>query len=221
MTTTGFQRARSAQAKQERESAILAAAQELGALRGIRAVTLTDIAEAVGMHKSAMLRYFETREQIFLRLTAMGWREWSADLRSRLGELSTPAPAATVAQALADSLVARPMFCDLLAQAPLNLERNVSLESVRAFKLATLEEVHAISAELTRLRDLTEQQAVDVIATATSMAGALWQMATPAPEVQQLYRSDPRLAHATVEVGPRLTRVLTALLTGLAPGKVN
>jgi AcrR family transcriptional regulator len=217
MTTTGFQRARSAQAKQERESAILAAAQELGARRGIRVVTLTDIAEAVGMHKSAMLRYFETREQIFLRLTAIGWHEWSADLRSRLAELSAPAPAATVAQALADSLVTRPMFCDLLAQAPLNLERNVSLESVRAFQLATLEEVHAISADLTRLRDLTEQQAVDVIATATSMAGALWQMATPGPEVQQLYRSDPRLAHATVEVGPRLTRVLTALLTGLQP----
>jgi AcrR family transcriptional regulator len=216
MTTTGFQRARSAQAKQERESAILAAAQELGAARGIRVVTLTDIAEAVGMHKSAMLRYFETREQIFLRLTAIGWHEWSADLRSRLGDLPTDAPAAEVAQAMADSLAARPMFCDLLAQAPLNLERNVSLESVRAFKLATLEEVHAISAELTRLRALTEQQAVDVIATATSLAGALWQMATPGPEVQALYRSDPRLAHATVEVGPRLTRVLTAMLAGLA-----
>ncbi len=221
MTSTGFQRARSAQAKQERESAILAAAQELGAARGIRTVTLTDIADAVGMHKSAMLRYFETREQIFLRLTAIGWREWSADLRSRLGQLpadtATPAPAAAVATTFADSLVARPMFCDLLAQAPLNLERNVSLESVRAFKLATLAEVHAITAELTRLRDLTELQAVDVIATATSMAGALWQMATPGPEVQALYRSDPRLAHATVEVGPRLARVLTALLTGLTP----
>ena len=69
MTETGFQRARSAQAKQQRESAILDAAQELGSARGIRQVTLTDIAEAVGMHKSAMLRYFETREQIFLRLT--------------------------------------------------------------------------------------------------------------------------------------------------------
>jgi hypothetical protein len=41
-------------------------------------------------------------------------------------------------------------------------------------------------------------------------------MATPGPEVRQLYRSDPRLAHAIVEVGPRLVRVLTALLTGLA-----
>ena len=216
MTATGFQRARSTQAKQQREAAILAAATELGSARGIRQVTLTDIAEAVGMHKSAMLRYFETREQIFLRLAAIGWHEWSADLRSRLGELPANPSAAPVAQALADSLVARPMFCDLLAQAPLNLERNVSLESVRAFKLATLEEVQAIGAELIRLRHLTEQQAVDVIATATSMAGALWQMATPGPEVQALYRGDPRLAHATVEVGPRLTRVLTALLTGFA-----
>jgi hypothetical protein len=107
------------------------------------------------------------------------------------------------------------MFCDLLAQAPLNLERNVSLESVRSFKLATLEEVDAITAELARLCDLTEQQAVDVIATATSLAGALWQMATPGPEVQALYRSDPRLSHAVVEVAPRLTRILAAVLAGL------
>jgi hypothetical protein len=87
---------------------------------------------------------------------------------------------------------------------------------VRAFKLVTLAEVSAINAELHRILGLTEQQAVDVIATATSLAGALWQMATPGPEVQALYRSDPRLAHAVVEVGPRLTRVLTALLAGFS-----
>src|SRR6202012_1249388 len=104
----------------------------------------------------------------------------------------------------------------LLAQAPLNLERNVSLESVRAFKLVTLDEVAAIGGEFRRLLPLTERQSVDGIATATSLAGALWQMATPGPEVEQLYRQDPRLAHAIVEVGPRLTRVLTALLVGLA-----
>src|SRR5215469_1523257 len=217
MVTGEFRRARSAEAKQQREEAILEAARRLGAERGIRQVTLTDIAEAVGMHKSAMLRYFETREQIFLQLTAAGWRDWSAALRRELRALGPGAPAAAVADAFAGSLVARPMFCDLLAQAPLNLERNVSVGSVRIFKLVTLEEVQAIGAELIRLRGLTEQQAVDVIATATSLAGALWQMATPGPEIQDLYRSDPRLAHAIVEVGPRLARVLTAMLTGL-PG---
>jgi AcrR family transcriptional regulator len=216
VTTSEFQRARSAQAKQQREAAILDAATRLGALNGIRQVTLTDIAAEVGMHKSAMLRYFETREQIFLRLTAQGWRDWSADLRVRLNALPPGwAAAPAVAEAFADSLVERPMFCDLLAQAPLNLERNVTLDSVRSFKLVTLSEVDAISLELARLLGLGSEQAVDAVATATSLAGALWQMATPGPEVQELYRSDPRLAHAIVEVGPRLTRVLTALLTGL------
>ncbi|GAA4194324.1 TetR/AcrR family transcriptional regulator [Gryllotalpicola kribbensis] len=214
MTDTRFQRARSDEAKHQREQAILTAASALGAERGIRSVTLTDIAARVGMHKSALLRYFETREQIFLRLTAAGWRDWGSALRAALQAMTDASPE-RLAHEVATSLVARPMFCDLLAQAPLNLERNVSLESVREFKLITLEEVDAIGAELTRLRGLSEQQRVDVIATATSMAGALWQMATPGPEVEALYRSDPRLGHAIVEVGPRLERVLTALLTGM------
>jgi AcrR family transcriptional regulator len=213
VTNTAFQRARSAEAKHQREVAILTAATRLGAKQGIRQVTLTDIAEAVGMHKSALLRYFETREQIFLKLTEAGWRDWSPALRAEL-DRCTPDPAG-VAQAFASTLVDRPMFCDLLAQAPINLERNVSLDSVRDFKLVTLEEVAAITGDLHRLLRLTEQQSVDMIATAVSMAGALWQMATPGPEVQALYRDDPRLAHAVVTVGPRLVRVLTSLLDGM------
>src|SRR5258707_6897869 len=133
VTSVGFQRGRSIEAKQLREEAILEAATRLGTKHSIRQVTLTGIASAVGMHKSALLRYFETREQIFLRLTAAGWHEWSAALRAQLARLTPDAPAATIAQAIADSMVDRPMFCDLLAQAPLNLERNVSIESVRTF----------------------------------------------------------------------------------------
>src|ERR1700691_563226 len=150
MTVPDFQRARSAEAKQLRESAILAAARTLGAERGIRQITLTDIAEAVGMHKSALLRYFETREEIFLRLTADGWREWSAALRTELEGLAARTPAA-IAEVFASTLADRGLFCDLLAQAPLNLERNVSLEAVRAFKLVTLAEVEAIVAVVRRL----------------------------------------------------------------------
>ena len=69
---SGQRRARSPEAKAAREQAILDAARALGRDRGIRTVTLTDIADAVGMHKSAMLRYFETREEIFLRLIGTG-----------------------------------------------------------------------------------------------------------------------------------------------------
>lgn len=217
MSEPAFQRARSAEAKQAREAAILDAARTLGRVRGVRDVTLTDIAAAVGMHKSALLRYFETREQIFLALTAEGWRDWSAELRADLGRRSE-ATSAEVAAVFAGTLAARPMFCDLLAQAPLNLERNVSIESVRSFKLVTLKEVELIGGDLGRLLGLDESQSVDMIATATSLAGALWQMATPGPRLRELYTSDPRLGHAVVEVEPRLNRVLSAYLRGLGVG---
>src|SRR6476661_1620566 len=225
VSTTDFRRARSVAAKQQREQAILDAAAMLGAERGIRRVTLTDIAEVVGMHKSAMLRYFETREQIFLRLTATGWQDWSQALRAELATLADPSPGA-VAEAFATTLVARPMFCDLLAQAPLNLERNVSLETVRAFKLVTHNEVDAIVKVMRRLLPgLTERDCIDVIATATSVSGAFWQMANPGTDVAALYRSDPQMLpfpmldarrrHAVFEIEPLVRRVLTAMLKGM------
>ena len=143
--TDNFERARSSGAKQMRERAILDAARSLAVSRGVREITLTDIAAAIGMHKSALLRYFETREQIFLKLTAAEWREWAPAVRAALADARTPHD---IAAAFASTLVARPLFCDLLAHVPLNLERHVSLESVREFKLVTHEQVDLIIAEL-------------------------------------------------------------------------
>jgi AcrR family transcriptional regulator len=214
VSSSGPQRARSAEAKQSRARAILDAARSLGTQHSVREVTLTDIAAAVGMHKSAMLRYFETREQIFLALTAEGWQEWSRALRTRLSDLTGTNPD-TVAAAIAQSLVARPFFCDLLAQAPLNLERNVSLDSAYAFKTAVLAEVSAMASTLRELLGITELEATDAIATATSMAGALWQMAAPGTRLRALYETRPELAHAIVDVEPQLTRILTAVLMGI------
>ena len=215
MTQPDFQRARSPQAKQQRQAAILNAARSLAVENGVSGVTLTDIADAVSMHKSAMLRYFETREEIFLLLATEAWQEWSATLSNDLGNLGAVGTA-EVAEAIAGTLASRGLFCDLLAQTPLHLERNVSLSAVREYKLITLAEVdRVVSAIRGPLPLLTELNAVDVVATATSVAGTFWHIATPGPDVAALYRSDPRLAHAVIEIRPRLTRILTALLDGM------
>ena len=88
--------------------------------------------------------------------------------------------------------------------------------AVRAFKLITLAEVDAIVAVARRvLSGLTERDGVDLIAAATAMSGAFWQMATPGPEIAALYRSDPRLAHAVLDVEPRVARLLEAMLEGM------
>ncbi|EYT82028.1 TetR family transcriptional regulator [Streptomyces sp. Tu 6176] len=206
-----FQRARSAEAKQARELTILSAARALAAERGVRDITLTDIATAIGMHKSALLRYFETREQIFLSLSATEWRMWTAEVCRTLGSAGRSTPS-DVARVLAATLVARPLFCDLLAHTPLNLERNVSVDAVRSFKTSTLHQVDLISTELRRLLGLSRQQAVDTVATATGMAGALWHMSTPGEQVRELYECE--LKDAVVDLEPQLRRILSALLSG-------
>jgi AcrR family transcriptional regulator len=217
MSTANPRRARSAEAKRQRERDILDAARSLAEARTIREVTLTDIAAAVGMHKSAMLRYFETREQIFLALAAEGWQEWSGAVRAGLArtELARTVAPADVAAVLAETLTARPLFCDLLAHTPLNLERNVTLETAYRFKLAAVAEARRVAADLASRLEIEMPQAIDAVATATGMAGALWQMAAPGTALTDLYDRYPDLAHAKVDVEPRLTGILSALLTGM------
>src|ERR1700722_14983919 len=86
MSTETYQRARRPEQKLERRDAILAAARELALRDGVRAVSLADIADRVGIHTSALLPYFEPREQIFLELTAQAWREWAAALHAGLDD---------------------------------------------------------------------------------------------------------------------------------------
>ncbi|HEU4330550.1 MAG TPA: helix-turn-helix domain-containing protein, partial [Lapillicoccus sp.] len=66
--TNEFMRARRPEHKQQRREAILDAARDLALRRGVRAITLGDLAEAVGLAKSNVVRYFGTREEIFVEL---------------------------------------------------------------------------------------------------------------------------------------------------------
>ena len=138
MTTgTTFQRARRPEQKQQRQDTILGAARQLALDHGVRNVNLTDIADKVGIHKSALLRYFETREQIFLELTAEAWRGWAQALHAELDGAS-PGSAELVAEVVARSFADRPLLCDLILHTALNLERHVSAGAVRRYKLTSL-----------------------------------------------------------------------------------
>jgi AcrR family transcriptional regulator len=220
----GFLRARSPEHRQHRADAILAAARAL-ARAGVRSVSLTDIAAEVGLHKSALLRYFETREQIFLVLTAEGWTEWAGALRSGLAALAAEHPDAehpdaeevdALAELLSRSLAERPLFCDLLAQAPLNLERNVSQDAVRVYKLAALASVEEIATALERAQPrLGPGGGRELVAAVTSLAGSFWQTSHPPPTLAALYAEDPRLGHAVVDFVPRLRRLTAVTIAGL------
>ena len=125
-----------------------------------------------------------------------------------------------VADVVARSFGDRPLFCDLLAHTPLNLERNVSPEAVRSYKLISLESVGEAAAVVHRvLPDLTDEECLEFISALASLAGSLWQIANPVPALAAMFAADPALALACVELAPRLRRTAEILLAGLIPSR--
>lgn len=205
-----FQRARTAEHKEQRAAALLASARALALRDGVGSVTLTEIANSAGVHVSAVRRYFESREDIFLRLAADGWTDWVDAVAAALAQGQDLAD--TIGRTLAD----RPLFCDLLPHVQASFERQVSLESIWSFKLQTMAEVERLAALVTAaVPGLDERAGRDLVAAATALAGALWQTAHPSPILAGLYVADPRLAHAAVEFVPRLTRLVRTFVRGL------
>ncbi|MFF5860952.1 TetR family transcriptional regulator [Streptomyces sp. NPDC012751] len=210
------QRARSPEHKELRLAAIMEAARSLALDKGVRAVTLTDIAALTGINKSAVLRYVETREDIYLRLTAECWQRWAAALREAVGQRTDGTPD-ELATALCRTVVEQPLLCDLLAHAALHLERHVSADAVLAYKLAALAALDDMTHAGTRFQPVLDEAATrELIGTVSLLAGALWQVSTPPEALARLYAEQPRLAHAAVDFLPRLTSAARALAVGLA-----
>jgi AcrR family transcriptional regulator len=220
-TAPAFQRARRPEQKQQRRDGILDAARELALRDGVRNVSLTDIADRVGMHKSALLRYFETREQIFLALTAQAWADWADALHAAL-DTAAPGEPHLIAGEMARSFAVRPLLCDLIPHTALNHERHVSVEAVRSYKLTSLAVIDDVAGLVQRLLpELTAGEALEFVAAMATLAGALWQIANPPPALAELYAADPRLAAACVDLAPRLRRTAVVLLAGLIPARTT
>jgi AcrR family transcriptional regulator len=200
-----YQRARSPEHKEERREAILAAAHELARESSVRDVSLGDIARRVGLAKSNLLRYCESREAVFLPLLE---REWEAWRRAAAAEPDAPGLARTLAE--------RPFFCDLLGEQSAVLEHNVSGETVRAFRAASIDLVRGLAADVASTTGLADADAFEVVAAALLIAAGLYPLTNPAPHVVEIYAESPGLLQPDFE--GRLRGLLETLIAGYRSG---
>ena len=212
MTRSAFLRARRPEHKQLRREAILAAARDLAHASGVRNVSLGAVADAVGLAKSNIQRYFGTREEIYLELLTEEWRQWAQAVSTRLRDTHGTAEAMA---ALAETIADRPLFCDLLSHASTTLEHNVSVPAARTFKHALHDLLAAMGAAVARATELTEREGAELVATASALAGTLYRAANPPPVLAQVYAEDPELAASHPAMLPSLVRTLSALAAGL------
>ena len=208
---TEFVRARRPEHKQQRREAILAAARDLALRRGIRAITLGDLAEAVGLAKSNVVRYFGTREEIFVELCS----EEGFRLRDALLPQFEDVTEETLPRVLAGTLMEHELFCELLSQLTTHLEHNVSYPAAERLKVTSTVIVDELARAVAgRPVGLDVDQAT-LLLTATSLIGAgLWSASRPSDVVLQVYAAHPEIVPSG-SVQATLERLVTALAAGL------
>ncbi|MBO1902477.1 TetR family transcriptional regulator [Leucobacter weissii] len=214
-----FQRARSEEQREHRRQRILEITADMLAEMPVSAVSLNEISRRVGLAKSNVLRYFESREAILLELLDTETRAWVAELDSTLHttEGSATERSEQLASAIASTLQGRPVLCDLIAAQAAVLERNVSTEVILRHKHAT----HGMAEDLTGivlrvLPELDGADALHVAVTTILITSAAWPHSTPTPALQAAYDADPAIAALhmgfTDIVGSSLTVTLAGLL---------
>jgi AcrR family transcriptional regulator len=218
---TTFQRARSEEQREERRRTILGAAAAMLAEMPVAQVSLNELSRRVGLAKSNVLRYFESREAVLLDLLDSAWRDWLAQLGENLAAAvdagaSSAERGDQLAAALATSLASRPVLCDLISAQAAVLERNVSPQVAAEYKRAAIANVTALShLVLQCLGELGEVDAGRFAAAAAMVTGAVWTHAQPSAAMLAAYQADPALASMRLDFTATLREVLEVLIAGL------
>ncbi|GII51976.1 TetR family transcriptional regulator [Planotetraspora thailandica] len=208
-----FQRARRPEHRELRRQEILDAAESLLAEMPAEEISLRELGRRLGVSKTHVVRYFESREGVFLGLLNRLRSSWL----DALGEEwpTPPCEPDQVMRAWAGSLASRPILCQLWSLLPSVLERNVSAETVRVYKFTDLEHRTRL-AKLVRDRvpALTADDALTLTEYAVVSLVGLWPFSNPTPTVVEA-TADPRLAGSRVDFATMYGEILQTTLAGL------
>lgn len=214
-----FQRARSEDQREVRRQEILGTALAMLEEMPVSAISLNELSRRTGLAKPNVLRYFESREAILLELLIRAWDEWLAALPPLLETRVTLKSASRrrgdrVAQIIAMSLAARPVFCDLFSAHASVLEYNVSGDVAARFKHAALANVQSLARMLgDRLPELGDM-AGQLSAQIGFAMSAVWTHSRPSPGVLAASEVDPSLARHRIDFEKVLETMIATLISG-------
>ncbi|RSD07790.1 TetR/AcrR family transcriptional regulator [Amycolatopsis eburnea] len=214
-----FQRARSAEQREERRRTILDTALAMLDEMPVADVSLNELSRRVGLAKSNVLRYFESREAVLLELLQGALRDWLAEVADELAAgVDRDAPARVrgdaFAAVVAESLARRTVLCDLIGAQAGVLEHNVSVDVVVRFKRSALAGLESMADLLRSYVPEVGEEAAPVCLMAMILTGGLWTHCRPSPSALAAYEADPALRALRLELAPALRHGLATLIAG-------
>ncbi len=220
MATT-FQRARSDEQRAIRRQTILDTATAMLEEMPVAELSLNELSRRVGLAKSNVLRYFDSREAVLLELVDSLTNEW-------LEYLSAAIPSAVSARAgyerraeqlaatFVTSLTDRPVLCDLISAQAAVLEHNVSTATITSFKRGSVAHGATLVGLVRQaLPELSDDEAWRFVLSAVLLTTALWAHATPPQAVLDAYAEIPELSQMRLDFAPALEDALVTMAMGL------
>jgi len=203
-----------------RRQVILKTAAEMLTEMRVAQVSLNELSRRVGLAKSNVLRYFESREAVLLELLNSAFKEWLTQLDQDLAVVDPTAPPAErgdqLAAALALSLASRPVLCDLISAQASVLEHNLSPKVAAEYKRAAIANAVSLTGLVVEhLGELGDHDAVRFAAALVMVTGAVWTHAHPSAAMLAAYEADPDLASMRLDFTDTLRQVLEVLIAGL------
>jgi len=185
-------------------------------------VSLNELSRRVGLAKSNVLRYFESREAVLLELLDDFLGSWIAELEVELpagiqSDATADVRAAQLAEVLSRTLANRVVLCDLFGAQGGVLEHNVSVEVVKQHKRASLARL-AVMSELVRghLPELGDGAQLFCLMSLVS-AGALSSYVPPPASLLAAYAEEPELGVLNLDLQEALRIAFTSSLVGVLP----
>jgi AcrR family transcriptional regulator len=217
-----FQRARSEEQREIRRRAILDTAASMLNEMPVSEVKLNELGRRVGLAKSNVLRYFESREAVLLELLDDFLGRWLAELTAALdaGIDAHAAPevrAEQLARILSSSLAGNVVLCDLFGAQGGVLEHNVSVEVVKRHKRSSLTKLATMTELVLRHVPEVGDGAQLFCLTSLISAGALSSYVPPPPSLLVAYADEPALGVLRLELGDSLRVAFTSSLLGVLP----
>jgi AcrR family transcriptional regulator len=217
-----FQRARSDEQREIRRRAILDTAAAMLDEMPVAEVSLNELSRRVGLAKSNVLRYFESREAVLLELLDHFLGTWLAELSAELAanieaDATPEVRAGQLAEILSESLAGRAVLCDLFGAQGGVLEHNVSVEVVKRHKRSSL-------AKLADMSDLVRHHVPELGDSAPLFclislvtAGALSAYVPAPPSLRAAYSEEPALGVLNLDLRDGLRVAFTSALLGVLP----
>jgi AcrR family transcriptional regulator len=218
VSMTTFQRARSAEQREARREAILEAAAAMLEEMPVANLSLNELARRVGLAKSNVLRYFESREAVLLELLDRAEGRWLTELPPRLDAEVTADAAAEraeqLAAAIAASLTSERILCDLLSAQAAVLERNVSTEIALRYKRAAARHRAVLTDLIRRHLPETGAAAEQLCRHIILVTGAITTHARPSASVIAAYEADPAIGAMRIDFTDYLRTTIATLTAG-------